>query len=805
MSTTQSALKREKELALFIPYSNHITKSIIKTREGDYVTTIRLQGAAHESADILDLNTWQEQINGFLRNISSPQVALWSHVVRRKFDHYPAGEFKVKFADELNEKYKASIMANNLFINELYISIIYRPDSDKISSFFSKLSVKKKEELITLQQEAIDVMDEYTEAALTSLSRYEPVLLGCYEHKNNLFSEPLELYSFLIDGEWHRFPLPRTEINNVLTTSRPFFGKGGAIAFKTPTGSHHAAALAIQEYPAYTYGGILNDLLTVPFSLVISQSFTFLSKQAAVGRMTRQQDRMISAGDVAISQVADIGEALDDIVSNRFVLGSHHLSIVLRSEESKKLLSSISMVGAILSDVGMKWTREDLASSSALWSQLPANFKYRPRLADITSRNFVAFSCFHNFPIGRITGNQWGNAVMMFKTTARSPYFFNFHQSEAKENKIDKNHRDLANTMVIGQSGGGKTVLETMMIAQASKFNQPPEHPATFLLFDKDLGAAIAVRAMGGKYYPIKNGVPSGFAPMQMEPTENNITFLEQLIRKLVFRAEMPFTPSQEKEIIDSIVGVMGLPKPQRSFTALLQFLDPTDINGIGTRLKRWCRDGSLGWLFDNDEDKFTLNDADIFGFDVTEFLENDETRSPVIMYLFHKIEHLIDGRRLIIFMDEFWKLLQDEYFEDLVENKLKTIRKQNGFLVTFTQSPKDTLNSRISHSLIEQTATKIFLPNPTADRNDYVDGFKLTEREYEIVKSLDEKSRRFLIKQGQNSIVAELDLKGFDNELAVLSGNTATSNLAESIVSEFGEDPNVWLPIFNKKRKELI
>lgn len=805
MQATQSAQKREKELALFIPYSNHVTESIIKTHEGDYVITLRLQGAAHESANIQDLNVWQEQINGLLRNISSPHIALWSHIVRRKFDRYPAGDFKVKFANELNEKYKASVMANNLFINELYLSIIYRPEANKISSFLSKIGAKKKEELITQQKEAIDIIDEYKEAALTSLARYEPVVLGCYEHKNNLFSEPLQLYSFLIDGEWHRIPLPRAEIHNVLATSRPFFGKGGAIAFKTPTGSHHAAVLAIQEYPSYTYGGVLNELLTVPFPLVISQSFTFLSKQAAVGRMTRQQDRMLSAGDVAVSQVADIGQALDDIVSNRFVLGSHHLSIVLRSEDSKKLLSSISMVGAILSDIGMKWTREDLASSSALWAQLPANFKFRPRLADITSRNFAAFSCFHNFPIGRIIGNQWGNAAMMFKTTAKSPYFFNFHQTEAKENKIDKNHRDLANTMVIGQSGGGKTVLETMMIAQASKFNQPPEYPATFLLFDKDLGAAIAVRAMGGKYYPIKNGLPSGFAPMQMEPTENNITFLEQLIRKLVFRAEMPFTPSQEKEIIDSINGVMGLPKPKRSFSALLQFLDPTDVNGIGARLKRWCRDGSLGWLFDNDEDQFTLNDADIFGFDVTEFLENDETRSPVIMYLFHKIEQLIDGRRLIIFMDEFWKLLQDEYFEDLVENKLKTIRKQNGFLVTFTQSPKDALKSRISHSLIEQTATKIFLPNPTADKKDYVEGFKLTEREYEIVKSLDDKSRRFLIKQGQNSIVAELDLKGFDDELAVLSGNTATSYLAESLVSELGEDPNVWLPIFHKKRQELI
>jgi len=55
-------------------------------------------------------------------------------------------------------------------------------------------------------------------------------------------------------------------------------------------------------------------------------------------------------------------------------------------------------------------------------------------------------------------------------------------------------------------------------------------------------------------------------------------------------------------------------------------------------------------------------------GFDVTEFLDNDETRTPTIMYLFHRIESLIDGRRIPIFMDEFWKLLNDRH--------LKTWRK---------------------------------------------------------------------------------------------------------------------------------
>ena len=162
----------------------------------------------------------------------------------------------------------------------------------------------------------------------------------------------------------------------------------------------------------------------------------------------------------------------------------------------------------------------------------------------------------------------------------------------------------------------------------------------------------------------------------------------------------------------------------------------------------------------------------------------------------------MIDGRRLSIFLDEFWKLLQDPYLEDLVENKLKTIRKENGFIVPITQSPQDALKSKISHSLIEQTATMIFLPNAKADRADYVEGFKLTHREFELIKNFDEKSRKCLIKQGQNSVVAELNLKGFDDELAVLSGNTATSLLCERLVAELGDDPAVWLPEFHKQRK---
>jgi type IV secretion system protein VirB4 len=804
-------LKNEVGTAAFIPYSAHVTQNAVKLTGGDYIQVIRMQGAAHESADVQDINTWHDQLNGFMRNIATPHVAVWSHIVRREYGEYPGGEYPPGFCREFNEKYRRHMAGEKMLVNELYLTIVYRPQPMSASKWFDMFGSKNPKDLQDKQLDELEAVDEVTNAALSALDRYEPELLGCYEHNGAMFSEVLEFLAFLINGEWHRIPLPRAEIRDILATSRPFFGKGGLLSLKGPTRAQYGGMVTIQEYPPLTCPGILNDLLGMPFELVVSQSFTFLSKPVAVGRMQRQKARLVNAGDVAVSQTEDIDQALDDLTSNRFVMGTHSLSIFVRSDSQKALNEHISDAGSALSEGGMKWAREDSGIAGAYWAMLPGNFDYRVRVGDITSRNFAGFSSLHNYPIGRIRGNQWGDAVTMFKTTSGAPYYFSFHKGEQgadakRAAKLDPNHKDLANTVVIGKSGTGKTVLEMVLLAQAQKFSQPEKgKELSCVLFDKDLGAAVGVRAMGGRYYPLKNGVPSGFNPFQMDPTPNNLTFLENLIKQLVKHESLPITPRQEREISEAIRGVMGATQVKRRMSSVLEFLDPTDENGLHVRLAKWCRGGSLGWLFDNAEDTLRLDGCTMVGFDVTEFLDNDATRTPTIMYLFHRIETLIDGRRIPIFLDEFWKLLDDPAFEDLAQNKLVTIRKQDGFLVMFTQSPKQVLKSPIAYAIIGQTATKIFLPNPEADYDDYVNGFKLTVREFEIVKELGEKSRRFLIKQGQNSVVAELNLRGFDDELAVLSGNTATSSLAEKLVAELGEDPNVWLPEFHRIRKGAL
>jgi type IV secretion system protein VirB4 len=114
------------------------------------------------------------------------------------------------------------------------------------------------------------------------------------------------------------------------------------------------------------------------------------------------------------------------------------------------------------------------------------------------------------------------------------------------------------------------------------------------------------------------------------------------------------------------------------------------------------------------------------------------------------------------------------------------------------TQSASDVLNSSISRTIIEQTPTKVFFPNANASSDEYIGGFGLTAREFNLIKhQLEPGSRTFLVKQGHRSVVCQLDLKGFDAELAVISGRSSQVERMHRIIAAVGPDPTAWLPQF--------
>jgi type IV secretion system protein VirB4 len=148
--------------------------------------------------------------------------------------------------------------------------------------------------------------------------------------------------------------------------------------------------------------------------------------------------------------------------------------------------------------------------------------------------------------------------------------------------------------------------------------------------------------------------------------------------------------------------------------------------------------------------------------------------------------------------MDEFWRLLADPAFESFAKDGPKTWRKLNAVMSLATQSASDVLDSSISRTIIEQTPTKILFPNPDANPAEYIEGFGLSEREFKLIKEqLEPGSRQFLVKQGHYSVVCQLDLKGFDAELKVISGRASSVELLHRIMAQTGAEPARWLPKF--------
>ena len=792
MSREQTArgpvLKTEASAAQFIPYTSHADPHTVKTTNGDFIRVIKLDGIAHETSDIDEINTWLEGRNNVWRNIANGSRAIWTTVIRDKFTEYPDDNFDEGFAKNFNERYRAKVLSKDLFVNTLYVVVIERNISELpfFGNLFSRLDRKNREREAQDNRKALKSIAEASDSIVSSFGRYGPKLLGTYEYKEQMYSEVLEYFAHIVNGISQRIPLSRQNTADILCNSRISFGNE-AFEIRSVKGTNIGAILGLKEYRSSTTPGMLDSLLKLPFKFIMTQSFTFVSKPSSVSQMTMHRDRMIQSSDLAESQIIEINDALDDLTSSRFVMGDHHFTLTAFGNNTSEATDNLALASAELGDMGFVTAREDLAMEAAYWAQLPANFSYRPRKSLITSRNFAGLASFHNYPLGRISGNAWGPAVSLLRTTSGTPYYFNLHPGHGEA--------PTGSMTVIGPSGSGKTVFMGFLLSQCEKYK--PQ----VVFFDKDRGAEIFIRAQGGDYTAIRQGRSTGFNPLQLETTPRNRSFFIEWLRLLATSNGESISVEDDISIETALRGFLELDISQRSLSNLIPFFDSTHADGIGRRLSVWTKGSNLGWAFDNESDSLDLENR-ILGFDITELLDKPQIRTPMLFYLFHRIEDLINGQKITIYIDEAWKAVNDKVFVLVINDWLKTIRKRSGLLVFGTQSAKDAAESTISDSIIEQTATNVFMPNPKAKAKHYIDGFGLSQRELETIRTLPEKSRKFLIRQGLESVVVEMNLAGLEDDIRVLSGTERNTNILDQVRTELGsEDPN-WLPVFLERSK---
>lgn len=790
----KQAVAVQMPVSEYVPFGTHLEADVIKLkRTGDLIATWRLAGISFETQDEADIAAAKEGLVNLLRSLGGGKFALWSHKVRRQVQERLDGRYDNAFAARLNDEYYATFDRHKQLRTELFLTLVYRPNIGQVDNVLAKMfgiGARTLDEIRAADQEALDELTDAAKMVERALETYRPQRLSTFAKAQVVCSEMLGLFGYLVNGVWEDVPLRRSGIDQYLPSSRLHFGdNNGRLQVAHPTKTRFVGFLDIQDYPKWTESGIANPILYSDYEFIETQSFSILNRRDAQGALERQRGQMHAAEDSSESEISEITEALDDLTAGQIEVGEYHYSLAIMTPNQDSLARAMSDARAVLQDqAGFKMSVVDVVPEAAWFAQLPGNWDLRPREAKLTSRNFAGLSPFHNFEFGKRSGNPWGEAVTLFQTPSGQPFYFNFHVSPPNRNS--EGEALAGNTFICGTTGSGKTVLQTALLASSLKYSG-----LRAVCFDKDRGMEIGIRALGGTYRALERGHPTGFNPFKLAPTEDNIQFCERLVKLLVGEV----TARDENEISQAVRTILGdhVSHDVRCLSLVAQNLSAVGDNSLAERLGKWLRSGPLGWVFDNVDDDLDFGDRQVFGFDYTEFLDDPEIRTPVMAYLLHVTENLIDGQPFLYIMEEFWKPLMDAHFSDFALNKQKTIRKQNGLGIFVTQSPSDVLTHAIGRTMVEQSVTQIYLPNPRADRADYVDGFKLTEAEYEVIRSLGETSRTFLVKQGKTSAICRFDLSGLTDILKVISGTTESVALLDAIRAEVGDDPDAWLPIF--------
>jgi type IV secretion system protein VirB4 len=681
----------------------------------------------------------------------------------------------------LDEAWRNRLSERRLYVNELYLTIVIRPFAGRARAAEKLLEIVLGERKDRVDRSAdLRELNQAREALLAALDPYGPHLLSSYDLPNGLGSEPAEFLATLLNGTVSPMLLPQGELAQALGRRRLSFGPD-AIELGPVDGNPAdlAAILSVKDYPAQTHAGMLDDLYRLPFEMVVTQSFAIVERGPALERMDLALRRMKSADDAAVSLRSELALAKDEVSAGRALFGEHHLTVMIKAGSVADLEAAVGEVQASLSEAGLVAVREELGLEAAFWAQFPGNFGYIARRALVSSANFAGFASAHNFPIGKPSGNYWGDAVTLFETTSAGPYFFNFHRG------------DLGNFTIIGPSGSGKTVVLGFLLAQARRYSP------RIIFFDKDRGAEIFLRAIGGTYDTLRPGNPTRLNPLALPDTPGNRRFLSEWVSRLATGDGAPPTVEEAEWITDAIDSSYAGPPEHRQLRFLAELFrgrGRASGNDLAARLAPWHSGGEHAWLFDNARDGLEL-DAETIGFDMTAILDQPALRSPAMMYLFHRVEERLDGKPTIIVVDEGWKALDDEVFVARIRDWEKTIRKRGGIVGFATQSASDALESKIASAIVEQAGTQIFMANSSAQARDYIEGFGLTQHEYDLVRSIPENARAFLVKHGNDSVVVRLNLASEPHLLTVLSGRERTVRLLDEIRERVGDAPDEWLP----------
>lgn len=786
-----AALRKEEDDAVhepdFIPFACHYDHETLLTKNGELLQTIKIVGFNFESVgnETIDLReTIREAIGQGLR---STNFAVWFHTIRRRKSLSPGGKYKEPFPRYLHELWTQHNDWTHKYINEVFITIIHDGETANIKNparftrgLFIFRDLQAREDYL---REIHESLTQATNHVLEKLQVYGARKLGIYEKEGIYYSEQLHFLGKIIKLREEDVPLEELDISQQLATDQITFGYD-TLELRAPDERRRfGAVLTVKEYHELPLLAI-DRFLQLPEEFIISQVMSFVPKAIAMKSYGRQQRILDMSGDKKYARTSGLDDIKLGDKGKPTDFAEHQITIFLMADDGKQLNRYVETMLESVSSLGLIVMREEVQLEEAYWSQLPGNFTFLRRMRPIDMGRAAGFANLSNYPAGKLEGNLWGPAITVFNTAANTPYFFNFHNG------------NVGHTSIIGPYGTGKTVLMNFLLAQSRKLD------TKLFVFDYERNSEVFLRALGGKYAEISLNAPQiAMNPFQMEPTPQNVSFLNIWVEALLTTSDpTPLTSAQANAVQSAIDKLLTQPQASRTLPVFAETLYIFNAELV-ERLNMWHTFGSHSGLFDHVQDEVVL-DGLVNGFEMAEIVQDWQAVPAVMLYLMHRVMQQLDGTPSIIVLDEAWNLVDNYYFAPRIHGWLEAVSRRNGLVIFATESIEGAAQSAVSGEVFSNIATQIYLPNsqPTSA---YQTVFGLTDNEFELLSLMSLEQRHFMLKKGQESIIGHLNLIEFDKILHVLSSQDMALAHMRDAIAEKGEKPELWLSAFHERMSQ--
>lgn len=777
--------RRPASLADYLPWAGLVAPGVVLNKDGAFQRSARFRGPDLDSATESELVATTARLNNALKRLGSGW-ALFVDAERRIAADYPVSEFPEPVSWLVEEERRAGFEeAGTHFESAYHVTLAFLPPSEGKARAGQLLYESTERRTVNWR--------DHLAAFVSETDRFLALLDGVMPEIGWLTDEEtLTWLHACVSPRRHLVAVPEVPFHlDALLTDSDFTG-----GLAPMLGDYHLRVLTVRGFPPSTWPGVLDDLNRLGFAYRWATRFLPLDKAEAERELTKlrrqwfakrkgivtllretifQQEIQLVDSDAA-NKAVDADEALQELGADAVAYGYVTATVTVMDENPDLADEKLKAVERIIQGRGFVTIPETLNAAEAWLSSIPGHAYANVRQPLISTLNLA-----HMMPVSAVWAGPEKNAhldappLIVTRTAGGTPFRLVTH--------ID----DVGHTLIVGPTGAGKSVLLSILGLQFRRYAG-----SRVFIFDKGGSARATVLGLGGEHYDLGAADSIAFQPLAGIDNEETRAWAAEWIAGLLGHEHVEIAPDVKEAVWAALTSLASAPREERTLTGLSTLLQS---NRLRQAIQPYTLAGPHGRLLDADSDR--LGVGDVQGFEMEELMHTASAVTPVLTYLFHRLDERFDGSPTLIVLDEAWVFLDDPVFAARIREWLKTLRKKNVSVVFATQSLADIQRSAIAPAIVESCPVRIFLPSPQATEpqlRSIYEGFGLNDRQIGIIARAQPR-RDYYYQSRLGNRLFDLDLGPV--ALAFAGASSPDDHRAmDNVLSAFGPDafPAAWL-----------